>query len=46
MLDASVRRALDRADGSRPVVNDPVHLALGWEVGDDPLSLGWAPATR
>ena len=34
VLDRSVTRALERADGSRPVVNDP-HLALGWEVGDE-----------
>jgi beta-mannosidase len=34
VLDTSVTRALERADGSRPVVNDP-HLALGWEVGDE-----------
>ena len=38
VLDTSVARALERADGSRPVVNDP-HLALGWEVGDE-RSLG------
>jgi beta-mannosidase len=34
VLDTSVSRALERADGSRPVVDDP-HLALGWEVGDE-----------
>ncbi len=34
VLDTSVTRALERADGSRPVVDDP-HLALGWEVGDE-----------
>lgn len=45
-LDRSVRRALERADGSRPVVahsgvlplpagGSDTHLSLGWDAGDE-----------
>lgn len=33
-LDRSVRRALAKADGSRPVLASPHHLSYGWRTGD------------
>jgi beta-mannosidase len=47
VLDTAVTRALERADGSRPVVNDP-HLAMGWDASDEaalPLMGEFIPRT-